>query len=265
VSLFRKPIARVYVEEMRRAFDSTTVPIFMPDTDVDVGYIGSFDGGRFVRRGQVEDLGVDLQLAPERQTGAFSWASTGDLSFGPSIEVPGPLGQPLVKSTIKLDAKRTVAISCPKGVERAVQNSDEFGLRLMKLWAERQLRTDRVVIWSVRRAPGGTVIVSTERGNEVEVVADAGTLAGFAGLSLGSLSVGVQFGAHGNATWTYSETATPTVLWARVMKLDERTREAVDAFGFEAADELRLRLRDERPEPFGPEDLLGALEGDQDE
>lgn len=263
MSLFRKPIARVYVDQLRHAFDDTTVPIFTPDTDIEVGYFGSFDEGRFVKRGKVEDLGVQVQV-DQHKTGGFKWASGGAVSFGPSVEIPGPSGEPLIESTVHFESAKSVAVSYPPGTERSVRDADAFGRQLMNLWSERQLRTDRVVVWAVRHAPGGTVIISRERNNTVEVVADAGLLGAAAGISLSSLAVGVDFGAQSGATWALSERSTPLVVWARVLKIDDKTKQAVDAFGFEATEEFHLRLRDERPAPFRPDELLANLAGDTD-
>lgn len=259
---FSKPIARIYIDQVRKAFDDRTVPIFTPDTDIDVGYVGSFDDGRFEKRGEVGDLGVPVD---DDETGGFEWTSSGEVSFGPSVEVPGVGGEPLIKATMHFKSGKSVAIACPPGRQRQVRDADAFGLKLIDLWSRKQLRTDRVVVWAVRRAPGGTILVSRNGNNSVEVLADAGLIGAAAGLTLSSLAVGVKFGSQSGATWTLSERSKPLVLWARVLKLDDKVQQAVDAFGFEATEALQQRLSQERPVEFGPNELLAKLPPDEDE
>jgi hypothetical protein len=69
--------------------------------------------------------------------------------------------------------------------------------------------------------------------NQVDVMADSALL-GPAGPTLAGLSVRVQFGAGQKATWKLSSSDVPLVVWARLFRLDDRHKAAVDAFGFES-------------------------------
>jgi hypothetical protein len=255
---FAKPVAHVYVSEVRRKMDPLVVPIFTPDTAIDVGDFGSFEDGRFDRRGNLAERGVDLSVV-ERPHAGFEFASAGKVSIGPSVTVPHPGGGDLVEATLTFTRGRAVVASFPKGVERAVADADRFAEELARLWASRELKTDRSVVWAVRRATGGTIIVSKEGGHEVKLVASSALL-GPAGITLGNLSAGVEFAGAHEAVWKQSSSDQPLVIWARIFRLDEQTREAVDAFGFEPGADLDAHVQSIRPASMSPDDLLAQLD-----
>ena len=130
---------------------------------------------------------------------------------------------------------------------------------LAKLWASRRSVPIGPSRWSVRRAKGGTIVVSEEGDNEVELVADTALL-GPAGITLGGLSAGVSFGAERKATWKVSAPAANLVIWARLYKLDPATKQAVDAFGFEPGSRaLEAQIATIKPIAYPTDDVLVQL------
>jgi hypothetical protein len=255
---FRKPIAQIYVSEMRRRLDKLVVPIFPPDTTVDVGDFGSFEDGRFVRRGNLADRDVHLSVDENKHAG-YNFASDGKFEISPSAKVPNPLGGELLEATLKFTRGKAVVASFRAGVDRAVADADAFADTLAELWASKKLRTDRAVVWSVRKATGGTIVVSKEGGNQVKLVADSALL-GLAGITLAGLSAGVQFGAETGATWKMSDPKIELVLWARLYRLDSKTAQAVDAFAFEpGSPELAAQAKSIKPTGMPTDDVLAQL------
>jgi len=258
MSIFSKPIARIYVKELRTRLDPTVVPIFAPDTTIDVGDFGTFTDGQFVSRGNVSSRGARLDVG-ESPVNAFEFASSGKVTIGPSVDLPNPAGGKLLKTQLSFTKSEAVVASFQGGVERRVRDADAFGQALMELWYGKKLNKDRVVVWSLRRATGGTVLVSEDGNNKVDVMADSALL-GPAGLTLAGLSVGVQFGAEQKATWKLSSSNIPLVVWARLFRLDDRYEAAVDAFGFESdGPRLQAEVGGKRPASFTADDLLGYL------
>jgi hypothetical protein len=255
MSLFEKnPTAAIYLDEMRTGFDPDVIPVFTPDMSVDVGDFGSFENGRFVNRGNVAARGVGLTCR-ERQIPPWSWASSGKVSVGPSLTLPGPTGNDLVKTTLKFSRARAVAASFESGFDRSAGDADLFGRDLMGLWLSGELSPDRVVVWSVRRASKGTVLVSHEKDNEVELVADAGLLAG-AGLTLANMSLGVQFGQERKST--YKVSSGPLTIWVRMLRLLPKDVSRVgDVHRFEpGTDDLIAAIGTRRPVALSVDDVL---------
>lgn len=252
---FSKPAARIYIEEVRASLDKKVVPVFSPDTALDVGDFCSFDDGQLLKRGSVTDRGMTLDVK-EEPAAPFEFASSGKVSLSPSVTLPNPAGGELLKTVLSFTRSKAVVASYQAGVERFVRDSDAFGDELMALWYGKALRTDRVVVWSVKRATGGTVLVSEDGNNEVEIFADSALL-GPAGITLAGLSAGVTFGAERKTTWRMSSKAKPLVVWARVLKLSRDQAQVVDAFGFEAP--ARADVSAIKPIPFTADDLLVAL------
>jgi hypothetical protein len=253
--LFTKPIAEIYVSELRKFLDPEIVPIFTPDTTIEVGDFGSFDDGRFVRRGNVADKGLQLDV-DQAAVNPFEFASSGKVSIGPSVKVPKPAGGELLKAIVSFTKARAVVSSFKAGVERSVRDSDGFSDQLMQLWYGKELRPDRSVVWSVRRAAGGTVLISQDAGNQVEVIVDAALL-GPAGITLSDLSAGVTFGAERKVTWKMSSGGAPLVVWARILTLSDDHARVVDAFGYEA--QVQVNEPTIRPIAFTTDDLLRQL------
>jgi hypothetical protein len=255
-SPFSKPIARIYVSELRTSLDSTVVPIFTPDTAIEVGDVGSFDDGRFVRKASVKDRGLSFDI-DENPVNAYEYASSGKVSFGPSAKIPNPMGGELLKAVVSFTKAKAVVVSFRGGVQQSVRDADAFSDGLMQLWYRKELRTDRVVVWSVRRATSGTVLVSEDGGNQVEVMADSALL-GPAGITLAGLSVGVQFGAERKATWKMPPGDAPLVVWARILGLSKDQASVVDEFGFES--DTRPGGPAIAPVAFTADDLIEELD-----
>src|SRR5687767_13011488 len=131
--LFNRSIARIYIEEIRTRLDETVVPIFSPDTAIDVGDFGAFEDGQFVRKGNVDARGIALDI-DETAASAFDFASAGKVQIGGSVKVPNPLGGDLVKSTIRFSGSKAVVASFKSGVDRVIGDADRFGEELLKLW-----------------------------------------------------------------------------------------------------------------------------------
>lgn len=259
MSFFSKPIAKIYVTELRTRLDTFVVPIFAPDTSIEVGDFGTFDDGQFVFRGKVMSRGLEPDVE-EKPVSGFEFASSGKVSIAPSVVVPNATGSGnLLKTLLSFKKSRAVVASFQGGVERRVRDADAFGEALMTLWYAKKLNKDRVVVWSLRRASGGTVVVSEDGDNQVEVMADSALL-GPAGLTLAGLSVGVQFGAEQKATWKLSSANLPLVVWARMFRLSDSHGQAVDAFGFDSGSpELQAEVAGQRPADFTSDDLLSGL------
>jgi hypothetical protein len=255
MALFFKPVASIYVREIRTSLDPDIVPVFTPDTAIDVGDFGSFEDGRFVRKGNLADRGIDLGTR-ERPVNPFNFASAGKVTVGPSVNVPGPTGQNLLKADINFTRSKAVLASYRDGTERFVPDADTFASQLAQMWRDKELRTDRMVVWSVRKASGGTVVVSEDGGNRVEVLADA-SLLGPVGITLSSLALGVNFGAERKAIWKMTAGQAEFTVWARLFRVDDDFTGAVDAFGFDAA-KAKQGL-EPRSVAFTSADLLSRL------
>ena len=255
--LFSKPIANVYVKELRTRLDKKIVPIFMPDTTLEVGDFGSFEDGQFVGKGNVRDRGVEYTVN-DKPVGGFDFASSGKVSVGPNVTIPSPTGGDLVKATITFSQARAVVVSFKGGKDSAVRDADAFGEALMRLWLGNELRRDRAVVWSVRSATGGTVMASEEGDNTVEVMADAAAL-GPAGLTIPNMSVGVQFGNETKSTWKISEPELAMTVWVRLLRVGKG--QADDAFGFEpGSEELAAAAAASRPDEVAVDELIAQLE-----
>jgi hypothetical protein len=256
VSLFSKPIASVYVDELRKRLDKRIVPIFPPDTTIEVGDFGSFEDGRFEPRGNVDNRSVEFDIE-SKKIAAFDFASTGKVELGPSVELPNPAGGTLLKSTIKFTKSRAVVVSFKGGTETLARDADAFSDQLIRMWFLKELPTDRVVVWSVRRMDGGTVIVSEEGNNTLDLMADS-LLLGPAGITLPNLALGVAFGAEHRATWKLCSPDDPLVYSIRLVGL--RGDHAADVFGFEAdRDDLDRAVAGAKLDDVGPGELVAQL------
>jgi hypothetical protein len=250
---FTKPVAKIYVNELR-TLDTDLVPIFTPDTEIGVGDVGSFEDGRFVRYFNLADRGIALDVL-ERTANPFEFASQGKVSVGPSVDVPNPLGGTLSKMVLSFTGSKALVAAYAEGVDRSVRDADAFRDDLLRLWSTNEIRKDRCVVWSVRQASGGTIVVSEKADNQVEVLADTALLGG-AGLTLRGLSVGVRFGTERSATWKISGGKAPLVIGAKLFALSADQREVLDRYGFEATQVTNPV----KPIPYTADDLLQQLE-----
>lgn len=253
MALFSKPIAAIYVKELRKRFDPLTVPMFTPDTKISVGDFGTFEGGRFVRKGNVFARGVTA-VVEEAETAGFDFATADGVTIGPSVTLPGGL----LRATVSLKSERSVLVSLKPGREATVADADHFAEELKRLWLANELPRDRAVVWSVRYAQGGTVIASEQGDNAVDVSADSALL-GPLGLTLPNLAVGVQFGTPRNAMWTLSQTDHELTFWIRLLRLEKGRVD--DAFGFEpGSEQLAQAAGAAATEPVPVGELLAQLE-----
>src|SRR5262249_30627860 len=113
-----KSIARIYVSEIRDDKDKLVGPIFTPDTAIDAGDFGYFEAGRFVRKGNVTDRGLEVDIEETDHAG-FDFASSGKVTIGPSAKVPNPVGGELLKASLKFSKGHAVVASFPKGKDRS--------------------------------------------------------------------------------------------------------------------------------------------------
>ena len=97
----------------------------------------------------------------------------------------------MLKAQLTFAQDRAVVVSFAGVVEHAVLSPRAFDDLLWKLYLDGDLHPDEVVIWVLRRAASGTVLVNRKGGVDVEVSADPAAVAGvisFEGLSLGGAS-----------------------------------------------------------------------------
>ena len=97
--MFRKPsLADIYVRELSTQLDNSLIPLFTPDTAVEIGTTGRFVDGRFVATGHLRTFLGDV---PETVSGAlsnWSFASENSVRLEPQVSVPGlPTGGPMVQ------------------------------------------------------------------------------------------------------------------------------------------------------------------------
>lgn len=251
MDLFRKPVARVYIDELRKRMDPIVIPIFTPDIDLEVGDFGSFEDGRFVRRGNLADREIALDIREQEHDG-FQFESSGKVHIGPTVTAGD-----LLEATVDFSKAKAVLASFQGGHERTVHDADAFGDTLGGLWARKQLKTNRAVVWSVRRATGGTIMVSESGGSQVKVMADPALLGG-AAITLSGLSVGVDFGTERGSTWKMSTPSGNLVVWVRLLRLDPKTAQTVDGFAFEPG----APVPNVKPVPVRTDDVLENLAGE---
>jgi hypothetical protein len=208
--MFRKPsIADIYVKEVSAGLGEMLVPIYSPNSvDIQVGTIGRFVNGAFERRGHLaEIIGGNSEwvrqvpMAPPASPGAFVFTSQGSVRLEPAATV-NIAGQDLLTARLSFTADRAVVVSFAGVVEQAVLSPRTFDDLLWKLYINGDLHPDEVVIWVLRRAASGTVLVNRKGGVDIELSADPALVAGV--ISYDGLSLGVKFGAGSSASYQYS-------------------------------------------------------------
>lgn len=208
--MFRKPsIADIYVREVSAGLGEMLVPIYSPNSvDIRVGTVGRFDQGAFERRGHLAEViggdgewGERVPMAPPASPGTFVFASEGSVRLEPYGTV-NIAGQDLLKARLCFTRDRAVVVSFAGVVEQAVLSPRAFDDLLWKLYLDGDLHQDEVVIWVLRRAASGTVLVNRKGGVDVEISADPALVAGV--ISFEGLSLGVKFGAGSSASYQYS-------------------------------------------------------------
>lgn len=206
----RKPsIADIYVKEVSAGLGEMLVPIYSPNSaGIAVGTIGRFTDGAFERRGHLaEILGGDdewasaVPMTHPTAPGKIAFTSHEGVSLEPSATL-NPAGQDILRARLRFTKDRAVVVSFADVVERAVASPRAFDDLLWKLYLDGDLDPCDVVIWVLRRAASGTVLVNRKGGVDVEVLADPAALG--AGISLEGLALGVKFGAGSSASFQYS-------------------------------------------------------------
>lgn len=241
-------IARIYIDETRTAIDTTVTSIFPPDQEIMPGDIAAIEDGRFVRTGNVTARGLSPQLAPTAETAPVAYATANSVSLAPSVRVPNPAtGGALVTSKLLVGRDKSVVACFNNGEECRVADSDEFSRALLALWYSKEINPNRVVVWSSRQAIGGTVLVSAQGGNSIDLSADAAVL-GPAGITLSGLTLGVSFGAERKATWKISSSTVRFTTAIRAFYLNPDQRREVDSFRF-SADKNSVRSASQQSDP----------------
>jgi hypothetical protein len=197
--MFDRAIAHTYIRELKVHLDRKYVPVFTPDTVIDVGDFGSLEDGRFIRKGSLIDRDLKLDIR-ETPVAAQTFASTGKVTIKPGANVQVG-GHDLLGATLQFSKSKAIVTAFRSGVDRAVSDADRLADQLSALWTAKELRTDRCVVWQVRRAHGGTVIVSQDGDNNVALTADP-TVLGAPAINFGNLSAHVELGASSKAMWT---------------------------------------------------------------
>lgn len=249
--MFDRAVAHTYIRELKVHLDRKYVPVFTPDTVIDVGDFGSLEDGRFIRKGSVADRGITLDIR-ETPVAAQTFASTGKVAIKPGATVAAG-GRELLGATLQFSKSRAIVTAFRSGVDRAVSDADHFADQLGELWTTKELRTDRCVVWQVRRAHGGTVIVSQDGGNSVALTADP-TLLCAPAINLGNLSLHVELGASAKAVWTIPPQDGDLLVSMGLYRWSGR--EAEDAFGFTGRS---AEAGTGRPAPVAADDLLAQL------
>jgi len=222
MSIFRKPsLADIYVRELSGSLDPSLVPLFTPDTAVEIGTTGRFVEGRFETTGTLAQLGVPT-VEKSLHKAASDWAFTsGDsVQLEPQGEVPGPLGTPLLTARLRFSGDRAV-VAAFSGVKEA-NPSQALDDILWQLYADGRLDPDEVVISYLRTAESGTVVVNRKRDVSVELLADPSVVG--AVLSMQALGLGVTFGAGRQASFQLSGRRLVPFVRAKGLSKDLRPR-----------------------------------------
>ena len=250
--IFDRAVASTYIGELKTHLDRKFVPVFTPDTVIDVGDFGAFEDGRFIKKGNVTNRGLELDII-ETQVAAQTFASSGKVNISPSATVQ--VGdRKLLAATLRFSRSKAIVAAFRAGVDRGVRDADRFADQLARLWMDGELRGDRCVVWHVRRVHGGTVIVSQDGGNNVALAADP-TMLGAPMINFGNLSVNVEFGASSKAVWTIPPQDGDLLVSMGVYCW--RRHKVKDAFGFEAEDAAPGAPI--RPSLLSADDLLEQL------
>jgi hypothetical protein len=249
MNIFSKAIAEIYVDQVRHRIDERTVAIFPPDTVLRVGDFGSFEDGRFLRKGTLKSRGFYFEPADPYPDGdnhskgtgdtviaiqsdeaaAFEYATAGKVNIGATGLVKSVIGPQLARAVVSFTENKALVASFADGIQREPVDIDRFAEQLLQMWKGGDLAPNRLVVVGVRRSRGGTVLVATEGGSSVEVLVDPTQLVG--SINVGSLQAGAKFGAEQKSVW---KMATAKELTVSVMLLGYAGGKARDVFGFEA-------------------------------
>ncbi len=223
-------IARIYIDEVRGGLDETVVPVFAPDTVIEPGTIGSFDDGTFVPRGHLRERGATVVAQDGPPTPSWTFRSTGKVDLAPAAEVGLADGTKVFSAKLSFSGSRGVVASFQDVVESAVIDADDFDRVIWETYLAGKLKEDRLVVWSVRRAARGTVVVASEKGASVELTAPIlGTL------TFDGVAAGVTFGSSHGIGYSVSGAALTT--FVRLKRVTPQGKASVeDVHGFEPGD-----------------------------
>jgi hypothetical protein len=242
--MFRKPtIADIYLSEVRAGLDKLQVPVFSPDTPaVRVGTIARFIEGAFDRRGHLEEvvggrnLWADLvPIAPPTSPASSVFVSRGRVDLSPCGTV-NVAGKDLLKARLAFTKSRAVVASFTGVVERTVRSPRDFDDLLWRLYLGGDLKPDEVVVWGVRRARSGTVLINRKGGVNVELSVDPALVSG--AISFQGLALGVTFGAGSQAS--YQVTGPDLMVATKVKGLSPSGGEIETRYGFGRLEGARL-------------------------
>lgn len=229
MSLFSKPIARIYVDEISRQLDKNAVAIFTPDITVSVGGFGVFENGLYDEKGLLSTRGLSYTVDEEPAL-AFEFASQGKVTVAPSGTIAGPGGTELATATISFSDDRAVVLSVGDGVRQFVADEAAFASGALELWSRGEIPANSVVVTEVRRAVGGTVLVADKRNTSIQVAVPA--LQAPLGVTVGSLKVGATIGTESQATWKMVTTDGTLTVWVKLLRLSAFGRPG-DQYGFD--------------------------------
>jgi hypothetical protein len=231
MSWFSKPVARVYVDEIRAKLDKNAVAIFTPDISVSVGGFGVFENGLYDEKGLLSTRGLAFEVSEEPAL-AFEFASQGKVTLAPAGTVTGPGGMELAKASLSFTEDKAVVLSVGDGVRQFVQDEARFASGALDLWTKGEIPANAVVVTEVRRAVGGTVIVSEKRNSSIDLAVPA--LNAPLGVTIASLKVGATFGVGSEAVWKMATEQGSLTVWVKMLRLSEIGRPG-DQYGFDAA------------------------------
>lgn len=244
--------AKVYIDEMRKGFDDTVLPVFTPDTTLEVGSICSFDDGRLVSRGHVRDRGGEIPTASGAPTPSWTFATKGAVEFTPAVRVALSDGSPAFSAEVSFGSSRAVVASFGDVVETTAVDADDVDRIIWEMFLAGRLREDRIVVWSVRRATRGTVLVSSGRGATASLTAPVAEA-----LTLGGLSAGVKFSHLHEVGYSVSEAPlTAFVRAKRITPQGEHLAEDVRRFDVDRQREMRRQA----VQPFTTDVLLAGAD-----
>lgn len=262
--MFRKPtLADIYVKEVSTGLGESLVPVYSPATaDVRVGTIGRFDDGEFDRRGHIEEVTrgqgswADLApMAPDTSPSSFLFVSRGSVQLVSSGTV-SVAGKDLLKARLRFTKNRAVVASFAGVVNSTVRSPRDFDDLLWKLYLDGELEPNEVVVWTVRRASSGTVLINRTSGTDVELSIDPALVA--EAISFQGLAVGVQFTAGTSASFQMS--GTDLTVAVKVKGLNPTGNDIETRRGFTALEGAKLEdyLGSDVPEISSRSVLAGA-------
>jgi hypothetical protein len=193
MGLFGTPtLAQIYVKELKTRLDSTLVPLFAPDEDVRIGTIGSFDKGQFVSSNVTieEEFGIGVQTTLDETPSDWVFASEGAVKLSAEGTMSAA-GVDLLKGTLSFSRDRAVVASFKGVTATTAKWTTELNRQVWELYLAGRLAKSSVVVWTVRSAASGTVVVSRKSGTNVDIAADPSLLGGV--LSLQGIGAGVTF------------------------------------------------------------------------